>query len=263
MRRKKAVRELGCWRCIAGRLRQLRAAARLLARALEQLEERPRAARRRRWTAADRTRLRALYPHRPTAEVARLIGRSIPAVYRKAEVQGLRKTPEYLASPAACRLRRGDNVGAPYRFQKGHIPANKGLRRPGWHAGRMAETWFKKGERGTRWMPIGSTRLIDGYQYTKTRDVRSTKSGAGFIPYTVNWKRTHVLLWTRRHGPVPRGHAVAFRNGNRADIRLENIELITRRELMRRNTVHNLPKPLAEIIQLQGALQRQINRRSA
>jgi len=196
--------------------------------------------------------------------VARELGRSVRGINSQAGLLGLRKTAAYLASPEACRLRRGDNVGAPYRFQKGHIPANKGLRRPGWHSGRMSETWFKAGERGSRWMPIGSTRLIDGYRYTKVKDIRSTKDGPGFVPYTVNWKLTHFLLWEKAHRRrVPPGHALAFRNGDRTDIRLENLELITRRELMRRNTVHNLPKELAQVIQLRGALQRQINRRSA
>jgi len=56
---------------------------------------------------------------------------------------------------------------------------------------------------------------------------------------------------------------VIFRNADHADIRLENLELITRRELMLRNSVHNLPKPLAQAVQLLGALNRQIRRRTA
>lgn len=208
--------------------------------------------------------IRALYPHVPTVELARMIGRSLGSLGGIVQKLGLHKSAAYLASPLACRLRRGDNVGAAFRFRKGRAPANKGLRRPGWHAGRMRETWFKPGERGIRWVPIGSTRMVDGYQYTKIRDVRSTKSGEGFVPYTVNWKPTHVLLWQKAHRRrIPRGHALVFRNGDRTEIRLGNLELVTRRELMRRNSVHNLPKPLADVIQLRGALMRQINERTA
>ncbi len=45
-------------------------------------------------------------------------------------------------------------------------------------------------------------------------------------------------------------------------ITLDRLECITRRENMARNTVHNLPKELARLVQLQGAVKRQINKRS-
>ena len=124
----------------------------------------------------------------------------------------------------------------------------------------MSETQFKPGQRGSRWMPIGATRVIDGYLYTKVNDIRSTKAGPGFIPYSVNWKPTHVLLWEKDRGAIPKGHALKFINGCRTDIRIENISCISRRELMARNTVHNLPKPLADAIQLLGALKRRIRK---
>lgn len=212
------------------------------------------------WGPQDDAKMRTLYPDLPTVEVARRLNRSVSAIYGRADKLGLEKSAAYRASPAACRTNGRQGMGT--RFQKGHVPANKGLRRPGYAPGRMRETQFKAGQRGSRWMPIGSTRLIDGYQYTKISDVRSTKGGRGFVPYTVNWKPTHILLWEKKYGPVPDGQAVRFKNGDRTDIRLENLELISRGELMRRNTLHNLPKPLAQTYQLIGALNRKINRKA-
>lgn len=214
---------------------------------------------RRRWTPDEDALLRALYPDTPTAEIARRLGRSLTTTYQHARKLGLRKSDAYLASPAACRLRRGDNVGARSRFTPGHVPANKGLRRPGWSPGRMGETQFKagvlNGVAAQRFKPIGSTRTIDGYEYTKIAAVPG--------PWTRNWKHTHVLLWESAHGQLPTGHALVFRNGDRTDIRLDNLELITRAELMARNTVHRYPKSVAEAVQLLGALQRKINRRAS
>jgi len=202
--------------------------------------------------------LRAIYPHRPTPAIACRLRRTVRAIYVRARAFGLKKTARYLASPAACRLRRGDQVGAAFRFSKGHVPANKGLRRPGWAPGRMKQTQFKAGALNgmalQRFKPIGSTRIVDGYLYRKVAAVPG--------PWTVNWKLEHVLLWERERGPVPAVHALVFRNRDRTDIRLENLELITRRELMARNSVHNLPKPLAQTVQLLGALKRQIRRRT-
>lgn len=209
------------------------------------------------WTPEDDAALRAAYPHVPTALVAASLRRTIPGIYTRAAALGLQKTEAYRASPAACRLRRGgdDHPGRATQFTRGHVPANKGLRRPGWGPGRMKATQFTKGALPWTYMPVGSTRLIGGYLYRKVSDVRK-------VPYTVNWKPVHVLLWTATRGPVPTGHVLIFRNGDKADIRLDNLECVTRRALMARNTVHNLPESLAKTVQLLGALTRQINRRT-
>lgn len=210
------------------------------------------------WSAQEDERMRREFPDVPTRALARALGRTLTAVSARAGLLGLSKSAAYLASPHACRLRRGDNVGAAYRFPPGHVPANKGLRRPGWHSGRMRETQFQPGMRSGKaaahHMPVGSTRLIDGYLYRKVSDVPG-------VVWSVNWKPEHVLLWTAAHGQIPSGYALAFKNHDRTDVRLDNVECLSRRDLMRRNSVHNLPKPLAETIQLLGALTRQIRRR--
>lgn len=77
-----------------------------------------------------------------------------------------------------------------------------------------------------------------------------------------DWRPVHVLLWEEHRGPVPEGHAIVFRNGDRTDIRLENLACISRAELMRRNTRHNLPPEINQVISLRAALVRKINNRS-
>ena len=210
------------------------------------------------WSREDDALLRRIYPEMPTPQVARRLRRTLAAVYGRADKLGLNKSPAYLASPAACRLRRGDNPGAPFRFKKGHVPANKGLRRPGWAPGRMRETQFKKGVRQgvavRLYKPIGTERISkDGYLERKVNDG---------LPLQARWRAVHLVLWESLHGPVPASHAVSFKNGDRRDIRPENLELIHRRVLMARNTVHNLPQPLAQAVQLLGALRRKVNRRA-
>jgi hypothetical protein len=70
---------------------------------------------RRWWTKADDRELRRLYPHQPTADVAKLIGRSLPATYGRAGTLGLAKTAAYLASPAAHRLDGVKGMGSRFR----------------------------------------------------------------------------------------------------------------------------------------------------
>ncbi len=207
---------------------------------------------RRAWQPWELKTLRTQYSDTPTKKLSLLLERSESAVYGRAAIMGLKKAAAYLAGPDACRLRRGDDVGAACRFLPSHVPANKGLRRPGWAPGRMAQTQFKRGAKPHTWKPIGSTRLTkDGYLQRKISDT-------GYPPR--DWVGEHILIWQHAHGQVPKGFAIAFKDGNKAHIDLDNFELISRQELMRRNTIHNYPPELAEVIRLGASLKRQIRK---
>ena len=133
----------------------------------------------------------------------------------------------------------------------------------------MKTTQFQPGVRqgvaAMLYKPIGTERISkDGYLERKTHDALPdgvSKTEANRLRQR-RWKPVHVIVWESEHGPLPKSHAVAFKNGNKADIRLDNLECITRAELMKRNTVHNLPEPVARAVQLLGALNRQIRKRT-
>lgn len=228
------------------RLREIRALCRAMPRFW---------AGRRLWSRADDRELRRTFPHTHTAAVARHLRRTYTSTAGRAATLGLHKSAAYLARHRRTGADRLRTAGAPYRFQKGHVSANKGLRRPGYAPGRMRETQFKKGAPSQNVMPIGSTRLVGGYVYRKISDTPN-------VPWTRNWKADHVLEWERIHGALLPGHCLWFKDGDRRHVDVANLELHTRRELMARNTVHNLPKPLAQAVQLLGALNRQLRRRT-
>ena len=73
-----------------------------------------------------------------------------------------------------------------------------------------------------------------------------------------DWVPVHKLLWIEQHGPIPQGHVVVFRNRNRADVRHDNLELISRQALMLRNTIHRYPDDLKQVIRLSWKLNRKI-----
>lgn len=206
------------------------------------------------WSEQDVELVRRDYPHMKTEKIARALGRTLHTVYQMAQKLGLHKTDDYMASADACRLRRDNPKRAEHRFKPGQAPANKGLRRPGWSTGRMRETQFKKGHRPKNWRhPIGSTRLIDGYQYEKILETS---------PWTKAWKLSHHLLWQRCGREIPKGHVLVFKDKNPKNITLDNLECVTLAENCRRNSYHTkYPKEVAQLIQLRGALQRQINKR--
>ncbi len=213
---------------------------------------------RRYWSEQELARLRHLYPRRPTKAVAAALGRPVWSINNKAFATGLRKDPEYLVRQFR-RLSRNLLVhGARFRFPKGHVPINKGVR--GWYSGgRSSETWFKKGQPNARWKndyPVGTLRVnSDGYIDMKIKEGLRA------------WRQLHYILWEEAHGPVPKGHCLRFKDGDRLNVELKNLRLISRRQNMARNTIYNLPEPLVKTIMLLGQLNRRIrekqDRRSA
>lgn len=202
------------------------------------------------WSPASIARLRELYPDTPAKKIAGLLKRSKCSICAKAAALGLEKSPAALSEMARKTLAV---AGAAFRFQKGHVPANKGLRRPGWHAGRMRETQFKKGQfpfnRDPDFYVIGALRVnSDGYI-----DMRTS-----FAPGALGWRALAHILWEDAHGPVPKGHCLIFKDRDPLNVCLENLELITRAENMRRNSTHNLPAPLKLTINALGQLKRKI-----
>lgn len=208
---------------------------------------------RRYWTKAEDRLLRKRYPHMPTADLVPMLpGRTLTTIYQRAQRYGLAKTAAYLASPAAHRLDGVKGMGT--RFPKGHVPANKGLRRPGWGPGLMKATQFKKGNRSKRWppedYPVGALRINSDGQI----DIK-VKEGLRAWYCMARW------VWMQERGPIPRNHCIRPRNGDQHDTRIENLELITRAENLRRNYHARYPLEIRRLIQLRGALSRQINKR--
>ena len=115
------------------------------------------------------------------------------------------------------------NNGLTGRFKKGHIPANKGTHPP--TVGRMAETQFKKGGLPPNTKPIGYERVTkDGYIEVKVMERPNRKTGEK------NFKAKHRLLWEQAYGPIPKGHNVIFKDGNKRNFELSNLELISNAE---------------------------------
>lgn len=115
------------------------------------------------------------------------------------------------------------NTGKTGRFEKGHIPANKGKHQP--TVGRMAETQFKKGGLPPTTKPIGYERITkDGYIEVKIKMRPSNPS------CNDNFILKHRLVWEETNGPIPKGHKIIFLDGNKQNCVLENLVLVTNAE---------------------------------
>ncbi|MDB5777555.1 MAG: endonuclease [Herbaspirillum sp.] len=206
------------------------------------------------WTDEDNAILCARYPHERTSVVAEALGRRLAQVYQHAAKMRLSKSPEFLASPASGRT--NGRQGAGTRFTKGIIPWNKGTHFDS--GGRSVETRFKPGKMPHNTLSIGSYRVDkDGTLQRKVSEAKGNNSK--------RWRGVHELVWIAQHGPVPPKHIVVFKSGKRTaileEITLDSVECIGLAENMKRNTRHNYPKELSDLMQLRGAITRQINKR--
>lgn len=212
------------------------------------------------WTPEMDARLRELYPHYRTQDVAEAMGLRVSQVNGKAHLLGLLKSREYLSSEQSGRKRAGcePNAGT---FKPGHATWNKGMNYAS--SGRSIETQFKPGHLGGRaavlWRPIGHERQTkDGILQRKVTDTGNTPR---------DYKSVHSIVWEAAHGPIPAGHVVIFKPGAAtsiaAEITPEKLELVSRAELMRRNSRHaRYPPELNSLMYLKGALTRKINERT-
>lgn len=211
------------------------------------------------WTSVDNDYLRRAYPDQPSIDIAKKLGRSKSSVYGQATKLGLKKSAAYLA--AKCRLQPGSTIGAAFRFDRGHVPANKGLRRPGYSKGRMQETQFKKGGRPRNTLPVGTIKAdADGYLRIKVGDAPEPLGRKG--ARSPNWQYIHKRVWEAAHGPIPPGHRIWWKDRDHANCALDNLGLLTDQQHIARTTIHNLPPELKQVIQLKGALKRVIRRKA-
>lgn len=116
------------------------------------------------------------------------------------------------------------------RFERGHVPANKGKT---WDEmgvspeaqARSRATCFKKGDlpHNAKDKPVGYERVSrDGYVEVKVRDGRQEQANENFRP-------KHHLVWEEANGqPVPPSTMIVFANGNKRDFDPANLVAVPR-----------------------------------
>lgn len=140
---------------------------------------------------------------------------------------------------ALC-TRRGWKTGRNGRFVKGQVPANKGKRCPPGKGGRHPNarlTQFKPGQRPKNTKKPGDEYVSskDGYVYLC---IPETNPHTGFDHRFV---LKHKYLWEQANGPVPEGHCLKSRDGNRQNTDPSNWMCIPRSMLPRLSGRWTLP----------------------
>lgn len=110
--------------------------------------------------------------------------------------------------------------GVDTKFEKGHVPLNKGVKMSPEHYEKAKATMFKKGHPTHNIVPVG-TEVVrqDGYHAVKVANPNE-------------WRMKHYVAWEAVNGPVPEKKVLIFLDGDKSNCTIENLALVSRRELL-------------------------------
>ena len=188
-----------------------------------------------------------LYPHHSSKYIAELLGVSITKVYNTAWAANVKKSAEYMLTPESGRIIEPSVAN---QFKPGHTPHNKGKQISAEIYEKVLPTMFKKGNKPHNTKPNGTINVRADksgrlYQYIKIKDCQ--------------WELLQRYVWTQANGEIPPGSVVIFLDGNYLNCDISNLQVISRKENMARNTIQRYPAELQEVMKLTCKLKRKTN----
>lgn len=192
------------------------------------------------WTDEEMEQLKQLYPTTLGEELAKKFNCSIKSVYNQAVKLGLKKDMAFVSEIARQRSLVLNHGGRKYQFKKGHTPYNKGLKQMQYMSSdsieRTKATRFKTGNVSLNYRPVGSERVNkDGYLEVKVADPNK-------------WELKHRYVWKKENGPISKGSNIQFKDGNRQNVSLDNLYIISRKEQINRNSIVRYPNEVRTAI---------------
>lgn len=172
------------------------------------------------WTEAEKRWLIRYIPGHQESEIIEAFRMRFGWTMRRAQLKNMK---------TVLRTPSGTHGGC---FYKGQQSWNKGKKLG--IKGRMAETMFKPGHLPHNHKEVG-TEIIDTYGYHKIK-----------IAEPKTWAFKHRLIWEEHNGPAPSCNPIVFIDGNKDNLDIENLMMLTRTELARANQdgVWDLPVEL-------------------
>lgn len=112
------------------------------------------------------------------------------------------------------------------RFKKGCVPYNKGKKQEEYMSPEAIErtrpTRFQPGHPAHNRVPVGTiSKNKYGYLLIKTKAEGSQWE---------RWEFLHQKVWETHNGPIPSGMIVSFKNGDKENVGIDNLMLITMQE---------------------------------
>lgn len=205
------------------------------------------------WTYLEDDLMRKLYSDTKTEVLATKLNRTVCSLYGRADYLGLKKSKDFLASPDSGRIIKGSETGAQYRFTKGNIPVNKGVKMTDEQYEKCKTTFFKKGNK-----PFNIK--YDGAISTR----RDKRTGIAYKYIRIserNWELLHRYNYKKKYGNIPTNIFLRCIDGDQLNCDPNNWEPINMSKNMKLNLIHQYPPELQELIKLNNKLKKQIDGR--
>lgn len=180
----------------------------------------------------------------PSCTMSRMLKRSKSSARQRMKLLGI-KVPDELI----------EQFKKQSHFKVGTPASNKGLKQSQYMCAasieKISKSWFKPGTNPSNTKHDGAICIRGDKLGNKYQFIRLSAA---------NWIPLHRHIWIEINGSIPKDLKLVFKDGDTLNCSIDNLELVTAAELMKRNSYHNYPKPLAQMVQLRGALNRQINK---
>lgn len=189
----------------------------------------------RKWTHRQQRYLINHYADTPMDVLVQKTGHKVDSIYNKAQNLGLKRGQDWYVTCGLNVSKTPRSVAT--RFQKGHVPANKGKRLEEFMSAdgikRSSRGGFQKGQKAHNVKPVGYERIDkDGYVFVKVEMGRKLVL-------------KHRWVWEQAHGKIPKGHIIAFRDGNKQNCELKNLQMVSLYENVHRNCIDMTPEQRA------------------
>jgi hypothetical protein len=195
---------------------------------------------------ADDRFIRSNYCKIPSKRMATILGYSDTLIRTRMRQLGLETPPEIIE-----QFRKESFI------KPGSIPPNKGKKQQDYMTAqairKTKKTRFKKGD------------LPKNTQYDGAITIRHNHKERGERPYKFirvkqgKWELLHRYNWVKAYGRIPNNMVVVFRNGDTMNCEIDNLEIITKKENMLRNTIQRYPDDLKNAIKKLSKLKKAIS----
>ena len=129
------------------------------------------------------------------------------------------------------------------RLKPGNVPPNKGKKITAHQYEKSSHTFFKKGALPKNTLSDGIITIRRRYN-RKTAPYKWIRIGKG------KWEMLHRYNWILKYGPIPEGMIVVFKTKDTMNCDISNLELITLKENMSRNTIARFTPEIKSVIHL-------------
>jgi hypothetical protein len=195
------------------------------------------------FTKAEDAFLRENYRYMPAKAMSRVLGRSESGARQRMKILGIVVPAEIVQ-----QFKKASQI------QPGNIPFNKGRRAAEYLSpetlAAMSATMFKKGQ-------LPHNTAAGNGEITTRRD----KTGRLYKYIRIDlshWDLLQRHVWQQHHGPIPKGHVIVFKNGDTLNCDIDNLEMISMKENLERNTIARFSPELRSAMHLLRKLNKTI-----